>query len=368
MYELTRRKWFVPAVGIILLLLIIFLLDLVSFVFTPLVIIFTTLAAPIIVAGVLYYLMRPFVHLGSKYMPDSLAILLVYLLAAGVLTGLVFLIGPPLQQQFSKLVDNIPQFVESVQGWLADFQSNGWVQRFQENGNVSTGQLGSQVGDYLSSSLESIGSNIVSVITTITNIVVLLVTVPFVLFYMLKEGGKLPNRLLRFTPDKYESEGRKVLKDLDHALSSYIQGQLIVSLCVGTLLTIGYFILGLQYSLVLGVVATVTNVVPFIGPFIGTAPAVIVGLTESPIKALLVLLVIIIVQQIDSNFFSPQVMGKKLDIHPLTVIFILLVSANFGGIIGLILAVPTYAVGKSIVVNMYRFILIHRKAKSEKQV
>ncbi|WP_110943404.1 AI-2E family transporter [Virgibacillus senegalensis] len=367
MKELTKRKWFVPGVGIVMLLLIIYLLDLVSFVFTPLVIIFTTLAAPIIVAGVLYYLMRPFVHFGSKYIPDRVAILLVYLLAAGVLTGFIFLIGPPLQQQFTKLAENLPQFIEGVQGWIKDVQSNGWVQRFQESGNVSTGELASKVGDYLSSSMESIGSNILTVITTITNIVVLLVTVPFILFYMLREGDKLPKRLLRFTPDKYESEGRKVLKDLDHALSSYIQGQLIVSLCVGTLLTIGYFILGLQYPLVLGLVATVTNVVPFIGPFIGTAPAVIVGLTESPVKGLLVLLVIVIVQQIDSNFFSPQVMGKKLDIHPLTVILILLVAANFGGLIGLILGVPAYAVGKTIVVNMYRFILIHRRARSEKQ-
>ncbi|SDK04340.1 AI-2E family transporter [Sediminibacillus albus] len=365
MTELTKRKWFVPGVGIALLLLIIYLLDLVSYIFTPLAIIFTTLAAPIIVAGVLYYLMRPVVILANRYMPKSLAILLGYLLAAGFLTGLVFLIGPPLQRQFSTLIDNIPQFIDGVQAWLKSVQNNSWIQRFQENGNMSSDQLASRAAESLSTSLESIGANIINVISTITNIAVLIVTVPFILFYMLKEGYKLPKRLLTFTPDKYEDEGAKVLKDMDHALSSYIQGQLLVSLCVGTLLTIGYFILGLKYPLVLGLVATVTNVVPFIGPFIGTAPAVIVGLVESPLKGLLVLVVIVIVQQIDSNFISPQVMGRKLDIHPLTVILILLVAANFGGIIGLILGVPVYAVGKTIVVNMYRFILIRRKAKYE---
>ncbi|WP_077622784.1 AI-2E family transporter [Sediminibacillus massiliensis] len=365
MNELTKRKWFVPGVGIALLLLIIYLADLVSFIFTPLAIIITTLAAPIIVAGVLYYLLRPIVHLGEKYMPKGLAILLAYLLGAGAITGVVFLVGPPLQKQFSTLIENIPSFIDAAQSWFTDLQNSSWFKRFQENGNISTNEIASRASEYLSGSLESIGANVLTVISTITNIAVLVVTVPFILFYMLKEEEKLPKRLLQFTPDKYDNEGRKVLKDMDYALSSYIQGQILVSLCVGTLLTIGYLIVGINYPLVLGLVATLTNVVPFIGPFIGTAPAVIVALFDSPFQALLVLIVIIAVQQLDSNFISPQVMGRKLEIHPLTVILILLVAANFGGLLGLIFAIPVYAVGKTIVINLYRFIQIRKKAKQE---
>ncbi|WP_146738098.1 AI-2E family transporter, partial [Bacillus tropicus] len=91
-------------------------------------------------------------------------------------------------------------------------------------------------------------------------------------------------------------EGKQILRDMDEALSSYIQGQLLVSFCVGVLVTIGYFIIGLDYPLVLGAFAMVTNLIPFIGPWIGTFPGVIVGLFDSPTEAVLVITVVVIVQ------------------------------------------------------------------------
>ncbi|WP_116289050.1 AI-2E family transporter, partial [Klebsiella pneumoniae] len=89
---------------------------------------------------------------------------------------------------------------------------------------------------------------------------------------------------------------------------------------VGVLVTIGYFIIGLDYPLVLGAFAMVTNLIPFIGPWIGTFPGVIVGLFDSPTEAVLVITVVVIVQQLESQLISPQIMGRKLDTHPLTII------------------------------------------------
>ena len=146
---------------------------------------------------------------------------------------------------------------------------------------------------------------------------------------------------------KHQGEAEDILKDMDDALSSYIQGQLIVSLCVGVLAYIGYVVIGLEYALVLGLFAMATNVIPFIGPWIGTFPALIVGILASPFQALLVIIVVVIVQQIESNFISPLVMGKKLNMHPLTIIFVLLIGGQFAGLLGLLLAVPTYALIKS---------------------
>lgn len=143
---------------------------------------------------------------------------------------------------------------------------------------------------------------------------------------------------------------------MDSALSSYIQGQLIVSFCVGLLAYIGYLIIGLEYALVLGVIAMVTNVIPFVGPWIGTFPALIVGLLTSPLQALLVIIVVVAVQQFESNLISPFVMGKALNMHPLTIIFVLLIGGQFGGLIGLIFAVPIYALLKVIVSHLYRYI------------
>ena len=114
--------------------------------------------------------------------------------------------------------------------------------------------------------------------------------------------------------------------------------------------------IGLEYALVLAIVAMLTNVIPFIGSSIGTAPAVIVALFDSPFMVLAVILGVLVIQQIESNLISPQIMGRQLNVHPVTIIFLLLVASRFAGLLGLLLAVPTYAVGKVIVSHTYRLI------------
>ncbi|WP_235420937.1 AI-2E family transporter [Jeotgalibacillus soli] len=363
MSELAKYKGFRIGFGIIMILLIIYLADLVSFIFTPVTIIFTTLFAPIAIAGVLYYLLRPLVAFLSKYVPRAVSILIIYLCGIGLIVGLVFLVGPTLQNQFNSLIDNIPVISRELGDMISDLQQSNWFESFQETQDFSFSDIADRLTGFLEGAVDAIGSNFVSLIGIITNIAVIIVIIPFVLFYMLKDGQKLPDQILRFTPDEFHSEGKKVLDDMDSALSSYIQGQIIVSVCVGVLLYIGYLVLGLEYSLVLALVAMLTNVIPFVGPFIGTIPAVIVGFIDSPLTALFVIIVVIIAQQVESNLISPQVMGKKLSVHPLTIIFLLLVAGSFGGLLGLILAIPTYAVAKTVIVNAYRFIKVRKRYK-----
>lgn len=136
---------------------------------------------------------------------------------------------------------------------------------------------------------------------------------------------------------------------------------MIVSSFVGILCYIAFTLIGLDYALILALVAMVTNVIPFLGPWLGTIPAVIVGLLHSPLKALLVILLVVIIQQIESNILQPQVMGKKLSMHPVTVLSLILVAGSFAGIIGMLLAVPLYAVGKVIVTHAYRLWKLNRR-------
>jgi predicted PurR-regulated permease PerM len=143
---------------------------------------------------------------------------------------------------------------------------------------------------------------------------------------------------------------------MDDTLSAYIQGQAIVSVCVGILSLIAYLIIGVDYALILALIAMLTNLIPFIGPFIGTIPAVFVALFNDPISAVWVVLAIIIIQQIESNLISPNVMGQKLKVHPLTIILLLILAGNLAGVVGLILAIPFYAVTKTVVQNVYRLL------------
>ncbi|CAG9621679.1 AI-2E family transporter [Sutcliffiella rhizosphaerae] len=365
---MPQTKWFRIGYGIIVILLIIFLASLVDFIFSPITIMIKTLFAPIILAGVMYYLLRPLVNLASRYIPRGLSIISIYLVFIGLISLLVFLIGPTLQQQVNSLVKNTPAIVDDIRDYLVELQENEYVARFQQDERFSLEEISGKVADNLNAYLAAFGSNVVNIISAITGFVVLLVIIPFVLFYMLKDGDKLPNQVLRIIPRQHEREGRNVLKDMDIALSSYIQGQIIVSVFVGVLCYIGFLIIGLEYSLVLALIAMFTNVIPFIGPFIGTIPSLVVGFLDEPIMAVWVLVVVLIVQQTESNLISPQVMGKKLDVHPLTIILLLLVASKFAGLLGLLLAVPTYAVSKVVVLHTIRFIKLRKVKVSEEKV
>ncbi|SFL53356.1 AI-2E family transporter [Salibacterium qingdaonense] len=358
---MPEGKYFRLGYGLIIVLLIVYLATLVDFIFQPLVVLFSTLFGPIVIAGVLFYLFRPVVNILSWKLPKSLAILLLYIIIIGLLVLLVFAVGPSLQNQFNNLVKNAPSLMNEAQRMIVNLQNQEWFNNFIAEMDFSWREVTTRAGEYANQLFSDIGSNIANVVGMITNAVIIILILPFILYYMLKEGKKAPNFILRLLPAKQEKEGRRILGDMDEALSSYIQGQIIVSFFVGICVFIGYVIIGLDYPLVLAAAAMFFNIIPFLGPWIGTLPGVIVGLLTSPFMALLVIIVVVIVQQIESNLISPQVMGRKLDIHPLTIILLLLVASNFAGIVGLLLAVPAYAVGKVVVSHTYRLLKLRNK-------
>ncbi|MBU9711464.1 AI-2E family transporter [Evansella tamaricis] len=365
---MLNSRFFRFLMGTLLILLIIYLSTKVTFIFRPLVVFFQTLFIPFLIAGVLFYLLRPIVMLlHTKKVPKGISILLIYLGLIGVVTGIILLIGPTLQLQFTNLMDNMPGLMRELQTVLIQFQDNEWVSRFQETENFSIESVIENVTGYLMTTVDFLSSNIARLIGSLINFMLVFIIVPFMLFYLLKDGEKAPNQVLRFFPEKQQVEGRRILKDMDEALGSYIQGQIIVSICVGILMYIAFLIIGIEYSLILALVAMFTNVIPFVGPWIGTIPAVIVALIHSPIMVLWVLIAIVVVQQIESNLIAPQVMGKKLSIHPLTIIILILVGGRFAGFFGLLLAVPFYAVSKVIVSHTYRLLKLRKDSQLAKE-
>ncbi len=359
---LAEYRWFRVSLAIIMFFLVIYLGTLVQFIFRPIVVFVETLFFPMLLAGVLYYLFRPIVNLLERQrIPKTIAIISIYLAVIGIVTLLVLIVGPVLQKQVNSLVNNFPYLINEIRALLNQLQENEWFNRFQATDTFSLEKLSANMTQYINQAFNIISSNIAGLVGFIANLVIIFIIIPFILFYMLKEGEKAPQQVLRFLPDKHRSEGKKILGDMDVKLSSYIQGQILVSLCVGILMYLGFLIIGIEYSLILALVAMFTNVIPFVGPWIGTVPAVIVALIHSPFMVAKVLIVIIVVQQFESNFISPQIMGKKLALHPLTIILLLIVAGRFAGIIGMLLAVPTYAVLKVVISHTYRLIKLRSK-------
>lgn len=135
----------------------------------------------------------------------------------------------------------------------------------------------------------------------------------------------------------------------------------MIAAILAVMIYIGYSIIGLEYALLLAILALFMNIIPFLGPWIAVTPAVIIAYLQEPRLVIWVGVVTLIAQQTDSQLITPNVMGKTLDIHPLTIITILLVAGSIAGFLGILVAVPAYAVGKVIVQNMYE----HRKEISK---
>lgn len=158
----------------------------------------------------------------------------------------------------------------------------------------------------------------------------------------------LEKAALAVVPVRHRRETVSMLKDIDAALGNYVRGQFTVCLIIGVLAYLGYWLINMPYPLLLASIVAVFNIIPYLGPFFGAAPAIVMASTISLKMVLYVAAINLIVQVLEGNVISPQVVGRKLQMHPLQIIFVLLVGGELAGVVGLILAVPAYAVIKVI--------------------
>ncbi|MEB7831557.1 AI-2E family transporter [Staphylococcus xylosus] len=343
--------------GLLILILVgiaIFIFDQVSYIFKPFIIIFNTIAAPIIVSVILYYLLNPLVNFMERYNISRLwGVIILFLLIVGVITLVINLLIPVIGSQFRSFGNNFPLYVDKVNQFIDSVTKYSLISNFysqiQEQLDALANKLPSMVSDYFN----GFGSKVKNFAEAIVNVGVVIATTPFVLFFMLKDGHRFKEFSTKLMPPKFRKDFHDLLEKMSVQVGSYIQGQIIVSFCIGILLFIGYSIIGLDYSLILASIAAVTSVVPYIGPTIAISPAIIIALITSPIMLLKLIVVWTAVQFIEGHLISPNVMGKTLKIHPLTIIFILLSAGNLLGVVGVILGIPAYAILKVLVSHLY---------------
>ncbi|WP_305473978.1 AI-2E family transporter [Bacillus sp. EB600] len=350
-------------VQILLILTIIFVSSKITFLFRPIGIFISTLFFPILIAGFLFFLFNPVVNfLHRKKVPRFIAILIIYVVIIGIVVLIIGNVVPSLSKQFAALAMALPGYANKTIDYfnnLAQTSEFKWIIKSQPNLFQSFEQ---KLNSFANTLPETITYSITNILGVIANIAVILATVPFLLFYMLKDGNKFQVSFLKFFPATLRDEGLTILKETGETLSTYIHGQIAVALSVGAMSLIGYLIIKLPFALVMALAVTFTYFIPYIGLIIGATPAVIVAFFDSPTKVLLVLIVLVISQQVESNVLSPLILGKSLDIHPVTIIIILLAAGNLAGVLGMVLAVPTYAVSKTIILNAIKFFKARKKA------
>lgn len=346
---LVNKRWFQVLVFLILVFLLILLISVTNFIFDPVLKYFSAVAVPFIGAGILYYLTKPLMHLFVRFKIHRVVSILLVFLVILLIGFLIWIyIAPIAQGQFLNLVENIPKMVDWAQDLISYWQSSQFVIPDEVNDAINN------FTNNLQSHIESFLNYLFGFIGQLIGFITALVFVPFFLFFMLKDGEKLVPFVTRIFSKKKAANIRILMGKVDETLTAFIQGQLLVSFCIGVLLFIGYLIIELPYSLTLALFGMLMNVIPFIGPFIAVIPALIVGAFHDPIMLLWVSLVMVVAQQIESNLISPNVMGKALDLHPLTVITVILAAGSIAGFLGILFAVPFYAVLKTIISHFYK--------------
>lgn len=300
---------------------------------------------PFFMAGVIAYLVNPLIEkLLERGFSRIGAIVLLFsmLLTISLIFGVFGL--PKIVDELNSLGETLPEYVTSLQSRLDDFYYD--IQRIKLPAIVK------QMADQALAKAEQTGLDVVNRLTDlIFNIfshLVSLVMAPIIAYYLLKDKEILTKSIQKWVPQKYQMETFRLWKEINQVVSGFMRGQFLVAIFIAILSTIGLIILKIDFAIVLGIIAGAFNVIPYLGPILGGIPAVLLALIKSPIKAVGVIIVFAIIQQIDGGFISPRIMGENVGLHPITVIFAVLAGGQLGGIVGMILAVPIAGVVKVI--------------------
>jgi predicted PurR-regulated permease PerM len=311
---------------------------------------------PFIIALVLAYLMLPLVDRLSRFVPRTLAILAVYLVFVGIVWAFLAWLIPVVSRQINDLTQDIPAYSAQVQEWASDVTV--WYQQLplsddvrQSIENSARNSLGA-----IGTALQQGAINTIRAVSRAMGFVVGLLIIPFWLFYVLKDKDRGINAFNNMLPISWRPDVWRIVRIINGVLSSYIRGQIFLGLAVGIASTIGLFIVGAPYALLLGIISGFTEIIPVVGPIIGAVPGLILAAfhPEGWVMVLKVLIVYVLVQQLENNLLVPKIQGDSVKLHPSIIMVALVVGSQVGGFFGLVVAVPVAAILRDIYLYLYR--------------
>ncbi|MHC5269647.1 AI-2E family transporter [Enterococcus sp. LJL98] len=355
-------RWFLNnkvVTGLLIFLLILcnlFVFTKVAYLFTPVLEFLAIVGLPIIMAAILYYLMNPVVdYLEKKGIKRVYAILGLFIFVLGLIIWGVVVIIPKIQEQTVSFINNFPSYVKVVEDSADNFLSSPIFSQVQEQLEESWDKIFSWATNILQNISKVTIQNIGSFFGAVASVVIAIITMPFILFYLLRDGKSLAPYAVQALPTKWRQPTLKVLKEMNQQVSSYIRGQLTVAFLVAVMFIIGFGVIGLDYAVTLGIAAGFLNLIPYLGSFLAMIPAIFLGIVGGPVLLVKVLIVFVIEQTLEGRFVSPLILGSQLSIHPITILFVLLTSGKLFGLAGVILGIPVYAAAKVLIQAIFEW-------------
>jgi predicted PurR-regulated permease PerM len=306
---------------------------------------------PFFLAALLAYILLPPVEfLIKRKIPMTYAIILVYLTCTGMVAILVLYIFPGIFSELNKFAAEIPEYAKSIQSSLREWQQT-----------YSKFDIPDSIRQIIDENIFSIEEKIIDMVRNWAALFIglfsytfSLIILPILTYYFLKDHELITKKIVSVLPPKYREELLNLWAMINVVLRRFIYGHLTVALIVGILTGVGLNLIGVKYAVTLGFIAGVADIVPYFGPIIGAVPAICLALLQSKKIALYTALVMFIVQQIESSVISPKIISDSVGLHPLIIIFVLLLGSYLFGIWGMLVAVPLTAVLRILINYLYQ--------------
>ena len=352
---------------VLLLTIIFFIWRQMGDMITPIVSVVNTILIPFLVGGFLYYITNPLV----KFLQEKLKInrMIGILITLSLLFGLIALgviyLLPILINQLSSLINSTQGLYWEIQSYVNQLSKNPLFRNLNIQSTIQ--QLNLSYVDILQNILNSVTNSLGSVLSAVVNTLMILIMTPIFLVYFLMDGHKLLPMLERTVLKRDKLNISSLLTNLNATVARYISGISIDALIIGALAYIGYSVIGLKYALVFAIFSSLANLIPYVGPSIGLIPMVITYAFTDPQKMVAALIYMLIIQQVDGNILYPRIVGGVMKVHPITIMVLLLLSSNIYGVLGMIVAIPTYSILKEIAKFLANLYDNHKEAQQQKK-
>ncbi len=300
---------------------------------------------PFVISFILAYLLAPLVGIMEHRISRTLAIGLIVLFVLGILSGIGVVVIPRVIDEVRELAHHLPAYGNAIKGYYSRLLD--WVQSYGYM--IPTGEiqqwlfeqlpkLGGAFADQTTAALKGLTSGLAALLN--------LLMIPFVTFYVLKDYEQIKQALQDLLPRRHVDVTVGIVKGVDIVLGQYVRGQILVCGFIAVLTSLGLGLSGIRYAVILGLMAGISNLVPYVGLAISLGVASLVAVLDADpfLNLVKVIGVFVVVQFIEGNFLSPKVVGERVGLHPAWVIFGLVVAAHFWGFVGMLVAIPVAAV------------------------
>ena len=301
------------------------------------------LLSPFFIGIIIAYLLNPLVNKLSKKMKRCFAVSIIYLIIIMILTFLWIYIYPRFKNEFNDLLKNLPDILNEINRFINNI--------FNNKINID---LTASVVNYVNNNVLNKVSNILDTLKNIFKTLGVIVLGLIISFYLLLDLDKF-NSFLRkiLNKNKYKNIN-KLLIEIDEKVFLYVKGTLLIALSVFIVSSISFELIHLKGSIFFGLFNAITNIIPYVGPYLGAIPIIIVGFTSSKKVGYLSLIVVLLIQIIESYVLQPLIMSKSMKLHPVTILVSLLLFGYFFGIMGMVLAMPIVSIAKTIILFLYQ--------------